>query len=204
MGDAIAAQEILWVTAAGAPDWPAKAGRYRCRRVHQSDRHTAIPHHTLMSMPPAILQPWSITRGPNLACSPYARANRWRVICAVRCSAATQGVSAAVEISQPYFNRRQICHRFARRLVGEGAGRSGAGKTGSTGGSWTSSTICPTWTKKKTPSCRAGWQAPMSSREISRHCHALRWMRRKVGATVARAEFAWDARAARRRTDRSA
>ena len=25
-GDAIAAQEILWVTAAGAPDWPAKAG----------------------------------------------------------------------------------------------------------------------------------------------------------------------------------
>ena len=70
------------------------------------------------------------------------------------------GVSAAVEISQPYFNRRQICHRRAR-LVGEGQDDLDLKD-------WIDRRFMdkfndlPDMAKKKTMSCRAGWQAPMS------------------------------------------
>jgi selenide,water dikinase len=82
LGEEIEADEVLWVTAAGAPS---------TRRVSSRSPIRCNPYRTPRCSPPATSLRWSIIRDRSPACSPYVRAVRWPTICGAFCLAGRRG-----------------------------------------------------------------------------------------------------------------
>ena len=158
-GAAVPLDEILWVTQAGAPPWPRAAGLAVDGGgfIEVDDTLRSTSHPDVFAA--GTSRRWSGIPARRPGCSRCARAPRSPATCAASSSGARRGRSVPSDASSSW-----CPPGTATRWAAAARGRArapwcGAGRTGSTAGSWRSTPTCRRCPPPKAPPSRRGWRS---------------------------------------------